>query len=90
MSQNYRCPECRTRRATFTSLLAHAEKHNHRVCGCGGYHYPHRRGSRFCVHNTYVDYHVAKRDGATGEGLWDAWMECVWDRPGVKFNEWRD
>ena len=45
-----RCPECRTRRATFTSMLKHVAETGHKVCDCGqGRHYPHRPGSAGCV-----------------------------------------
>lgn len=32
-------------------------------CGCGGYHFPHRRGGGMCFHSPSCDYHRAKRDG---------------------------
>ena len=46
-----RCPGCRTRRATWQSLLAHVAKTGHKACDCGmGYWFPHRPGTRGCVH----------------------------------------
>lgn len=45
-----RCPGCRTRRATWQSLLAHVANTGHKACDCGmGYHHPHRPGSRGCA-----------------------------------------
>lgn len=32
-------------------------------CGCGGYHFPHRRGGGACFHSPTCNYHRAKRDG---------------------------
>jgi hypothetical protein len=41
-------------------------KRNQRLkCGCGGYHFPHRRGGGACVHSIRADYYVALRGGAT-------------------------
>jgi hypothetical protein len=51
-----RCPDCRTRRASFVSLLAHLRKTRHRACDCGcGRPYPHRPGSRGCIAERWDD-----------------------------------
>lgn len=51
-----RCPGCRTRRATFVSMLKHVDKTGHKVCECGhGRHYPHRPGSGGCVQEKWDD-----------------------------------
>lgn len=51
-----RCPGCRTRRATFSSMLKHVAATGHKVCECGqGRHYPHRPGSAGCVHERWDD-----------------------------------
>lgn len=34
-------------------------------CQCGGYHFPHRKGSGACVHSPRAAYYVALRCGAT-------------------------
>lgn len=32
-------------------------------CLCGGYHFPHRKGSGACLASAYSDYHLALRQG---------------------------
>ena len=52
-----RCPECRTRRATFVAMLRHVSATGHKVCDCGhGRHYPHRPGSAGCVRELVCDF----------------------------------
>lgn len=46
-----RCPGCRSRRASFVSLLAHVKQSGHTLCKCGSYHYPHRPRSGCCEKN---------------------------------------
>ncbi len=58
----YRCPHCRSRRATWHSLTKHKRKTGHRACDCGGhghYHFAHRPGSPYCVHNLMGDVNAA-------------------------------
>ena len=33
------------------------------ICGCDGYHYTHRKGSRLCVHNPRYELHERVRQG---------------------------
>ena len=35
-----RCPQCRTRRASYASMMAHVKASGHKLCDCGGYHFP--------------------------------------------------
>lgn len=65
----YRCPECRTRRATWNSLVEHIKKSGHGACGCGGYHYKHRPSSPYCEHNPCSDLLHADRHGASSDDL---------------------
>jgi len=85
-----RCPACRTRRTTFTALLAHLEKSEHVVCKCGGYHYPHRPGSRFCDQNPMSDVWRASHSGASDEELQEIQTEIAYEKKGRPFNKWRD
>lgn len=65
----YRCPECRTRRATAFSMMMHIKTKKHKPCLCGGYHYPHRPGSPCCVSNPWAEYYDAERRGYSAEVL---------------------
>lgn len=58
-----RCPECRTRRATFVAMLAHEAKSGHKKCNCGGYHFAHRPGSACCEQNRMAMLRQAVRAG---------------------------
>lgn len=73
-----RCAVCRTRRATFASMLAHRHAAQHvGPCTCPGYHYPHRSGSECCDAHPYADYNRAKRAGAKGDDLLDAFIHAA-------------
>jgi len=39
------------------------ERMNRRGCTCGGYHFPHRRGSGACIHSARSEYYLALRQG---------------------------
>ena len=73
----YRCPQCRTRRATFVGVLNHMEKSGHELCGCGGYHYPHRPNSPLCDRNEMATYNRAVKAGATEEELLDISIDML-------------
>lgn len=60
-----RCPDCRTRRASFVSMLKHIDATGHSTCTCGGYHYPHRPGSTYCERNPLSGAWLAQRYGAS-------------------------
>lgn len=47
--QNERC-ECGGK-WIFDGYRSSGEEHRRVQCNCGGYHFPHRKGSRFCEHN---------------------------------------
>lgn len=34
---------------------------NGNTCDCGGYHFPHRKGSKFCYHNPNAEQHHTAR-----------------------------
>lgn len=86
-----RCPACRSRRTTFTSLLKHIEESGHKLCGCGGYPYAHRPGSPCCVQNPMSAVRVAaKQPGITDEELQEIELDCVWHNPGKPMPNWRD
>lgn len=83
-----RCPACRTRRATFVSLLSHVKHTGHALCACGGYHFAHRPFSRFCDQNPMADMWRAERDGATDQQLLDIEVEVAFTRPGRPLKVW--
>ena len=91
----YRCPQCRTRRATFVGILDHIEKSGHELCGCGGYHYPHRPNSPLCDRNGMATYNRAVKAGATEEELLDIsidmiieTMNLIWVKPKKLLTSW--
>lgn len=79
-----RCPACRTRRATFTTLVAHIRHSGHKVCLCGGYHFAHRPFSRYCDQLPMAPAHRAERDGATPEQVEEIALEIAFTQPGRK------
>lgn len=87
-----RCPECRSRRATYESMQQHIKATGHKLCQCGGvdgYHYPHRPGSPLCEKNTRLDYNLALRAGASDEELLDILLDIALTKPGkplTKYN----
>lgn len=60
-----RCPQCRTRRASYASMMAHVKASGHKLCDCGGYHFPHREGSPCCHSNPMSALHAAASAGTT-------------------------
>lgn len=60
-----RCPVCRTRRATWLSMLMHQVAQGHRgPCDCGhGCHYPHRPGSVGCQSAPWDELFNEPREG---------------------------
>ena len=85
----FRCPECRTRRTSFVLLLKHCADRSHGVCRCGGYHHPHRAGSRFCDANVMSPVWRLMREDAHDELIEDVMLEIVLTTPGKPMNEWR-
>lgn len=71
----------------FTDMLAHQEKWNHGLCRCGGYHYSHRPGSKFCDSNPMAPLHRAMRENAEDRDLMEIEMECVM-LPGRPLKVW--
>jgi hypothetical protein len=71
-----RCPVCRSRRATYASMMSHKASSTHSgPCNCGGYHHPHRPGSACCDSNPQVRGNRARREGASDEDLLDAMID---------------
>lgn len=85
----FRCPECRTRRKDWGLFTQHLKASGHRVCTCGGYHYKHRPGSPYCVHNPLGAMYVASRQGEGPEVLLQIAASIVSDAPDLagKVNE---
>lgn len=77
----FRCPECRTRRADYGLFLQHLRTSGHRVCNCGGYHFAHRKGSTYCHHNPLAVMHAASRQGEPPEVLLKIAASIVSDAP---------
>lgn len=50
-------------------IQRHIQATGHRVCVCGGYHYPHRPGSPCCVANPLSIMYLAARSGEPQESL---------------------
>jgi len=94
MPKEWRCPECRSRRATFKSLLAHVQESGHKLCYCSagphGYHYPHRPGSPCCIHHPKVDANLiwrAYRHTENEEDRLELLVSFAWDVPGTPSTE---
>jgi len=83
-----RCPECRSRRATFTSMLAHVQASGHKLCRCGGYHYAHRPGSPFCYENPMAPALHASRAGSSAEEVMEIMVEIAWSVAGKPLKVW--
>lgn len=77
----FRCPECRTRRADFKLFKQHLKDTGHRLCSCGGYHYAHRKGSPFCHHNPLSQMREASRQGEGPAVLKEIAASIVSDAP---------
>lgn len=45
--------------------LSYWLRHQREKCGCGGYHFPHRRTGGACDHSPRAAYYIALRHGAT-------------------------
>ena len=64
-----RCPDCRTRRTTWSAMQRHIVRTNHAHCQCAGYHFKHRPGSPCCDSHPDAAIHRAIREGDT-----EAWI----------------
>jgi len=83
-----RCPECRSRRTTFKSMLQHIRASGHKLCQCGGYHYPHRPGSPFCDANPMAPALRASREGASDEEVYEIVVALAWSVAGKQLKAW--
>lgn len=80
-----RCPQCRTRRASFVSMLKHINEKGHKLCGCGGYHYKHRPGSTYCEENPMAPlYHAMRCADLTDEEIEDIKIGLILESAGSK------
>lgn len=87
----FRCGCCRTRRKTWEGMQAHLKKWGHAVCRCGGYHYAHRPGSKFCDLNPMCEVWRHLRAGDCGDDeLAELEVEIAATKPGKPFKMWRD
>jgi len=80
----YRCPQCGTRRKDYKLFAQHVRSSGHKPCTCGGYDWPHRKGSPYCVENPMSEVLEAKRRGEPSEVLLDIAAHCAWEKPGRK------
>jgi hypothetical protein len=78
----FRCPECRTRRANWHLFTKHIEEAQHKVCTCGGYHYPHRPGSPYCTRNAWSEYREAQRRDVDDDTLKDIVVHTAFETRG--------
>lgn len=86
LDQDYqvlRCPECRTRRVDKRLMVMHRLGCIRPLCRCGGYHFAHRPGSRFCWLNPFAALNDAIRRGESEEVLLDILIDMTWDNPGL-------
>lgn len=83
-----RCPECRTRRATYASMQRHIQGSDHKLCTCGGYHYAHRPGSPYCEHNPMAPALQASRAGTSDEEVQEIMIDIAWSTPGRPLKRW--
>lgn len=87
-----RCPACRTRFALFSSLQKHLEKTGHKLCDCGGggvYHYKHRPGSPYCLHNPMAPVRLAMlQSNVTDEELQEIEIEIAVNGQGRPLRQW--
>jgi hypothetical protein len=61
----YRCPQCRTRRTSWVSMLKHMADKDHRAHHCAGYWFPHRCGGGACEESPKAEYYSLLRQGAS-------------------------
>ena len=83
-----RCPECRSRRTTYKSMQLHVKVSGHKLCTCGGYHYPHRPGSPFCEQNPRSAYYHALRADEPDEVLLEILVDMAWNLPGKPLSKY--
>ena len=62
-------------------MMAHVKASGHKLCDCGGDHFPHREGSPCCHSNPMSALHAAARAGATAEELEDIFFDIVLTSP---------
>lgn len=75
-----RCNECRTRRSSYFLMLLHRELHKEcRPCTCGGYHFPHRKGSPYCYSNPKAELRHALRRCESDEDVLDVLVDMAWE-----------
>lgn len=83
----FRCPDCRTRRRDHGLFTQHLRESGHRLCQCGhvaytGTAFPHRRGTRYCMHHPLAGLDMAARYGATDDELEEIAIDIAFTTPG--------
>ena len=82
-----RCPQCRTRRATYESMQKHIKESGHTYCDCGGYHYKHRIYSPYCHHNEMSPLlHAMRCADLTDEEIEDIALDLALNAKSKKSN----
>lgn len=81
----HRCPVCRTRRKNWGLLQQHMQHEGHRApCDCGGYHFKHRPGSKFCYVNPLAPLRHVDRQGADDGSIRDVARRLVDQQPDLE------
>ena len=83
-----RCPECRSRRTTYTSMQRHINASGHKLCQCGGYPYPHRPGSPYCEQNPMAPALAASRAGESDEAVQEIAIGIALAVAGKPLKQW--
>lgn len=56
-----KCPACGARRWYIDRYRLRIEMDRKQSCDCGGYHFIHRRGSKYCYHHPNAEINHAER-----------------------------
>jgi hypothetical protein len=68
-------------------MQKHIEESGHKLCTCGGFHYPHRPGSSYCEHNPRSGFFHAQRAGEPDDVLIEILVDMAWSTPGKPFGK---
>lgn len=55
------CPQCGQRHWYIDRYRIKVELAKNRTCDCGGYHFVHRKGSKYCYHHPDAEKHHTER-----------------------------
>lgn len=70
-----RCPSCGARKWMIDKYRVRRELGPRNTCYCGGYHFIHRKGSKYCEHNPNYEANWAERLGYVEDGAWELGRE---------------